>query len=57
MFGAVFILHILQKGLLVLGSIGHRVLSINIHSRVPRSKQSQLPEWFEDMCRYEKHDR
>jgi len=55
MCGAVFILHILQNGLLVLGNIGCLVLRIVIHSRVPLSKWSQLPERIEDMCRNEKH--
>jgi len=36
MFGTVFILHILQQCILVLGSIGSVVISINIHSLVPR---------------------
>jgi len=51
MFGAVFILHILQKGLLVLGSIRCLVLRINIHSLVPLSARSQHPVKIEDMCR------
>ena len=55
MFGTVFILHLLQKGLLVLGSIGCLVLRIDIHSLVPLSKRSQLPKRIEDMCRNEKH--
>jgi len=55
MFRTVFILHILHKGLLVLGSIGCLIFRINIHSLVLLSKQSQHPEKIEDMCRYEKH--
>ena len=55
MFSTVFILHVIQIGLLVLGSIGCLVLRINIHSLVPVSKSSQLPERIENMCRNEKH--
>jgi len=57
MFGTVFILHILQKGLLVLCSIGCLVLRMCIHCFVLLSKQSQLPERMEDMCRNGKHAR
>jgi hypothetical protein len=53
MFGTVFILHILQKGLLVLESIGFLVLRIDIDSLVPLSTRLQLPERIEDMCRNE----
>jgi hypothetical protein len=38
MFGTVFILHIIQKGFLVLGSVGYLVLRIRFHSLVPLSK-------------------
>jgi len=55
MFRAVFILHILQTGLLVLGSIRGIVFRINIHSLVPLPKRSQLPERIKDMCRNEEH--
>ena len=55
MLGTVFILNILQKGLLVLGSMECIVLRINIHSLVSHSKRSQLPKRIEDMCRNEKH--
>jgi hypothetical protein len=51
MLGAVFILHILQKGLLVLGNIGYLVLRIDIQSHVPLSKKSQIAERIEYMCR------
>jgi len=55
MFGAVFILQILQKGLLVLGSIGCPVLRINIHSLVPLSERSPLPKRIKNICRNAKH--
>jgi len=54
-FGAVFILHILQKDLLVLGRIGYLTLRIDIHSLVPLSEGSQLPVRIKDMCRNQKH--
>jgi len=54
MFGTVFILHILQKGLLVLGSIRSLVLRMNIHRLVPLPKWSQLPETIKYICRNEK---
>jgi len=57
MFGTVFILHILQKALLVLGSIECLILRIDIHSIVPLSKRSQHPERIEDICRNAKHAR
>jgi len=57
MFGTVFTLHILQRGLWVLGSIGCLVLRINIHSLVPLSKRLQLPEWIDDVCTNQKHTR
>jgi hypothetical protein len=57
MFRTVFILQVLQNGLLVLGSIECLVLRINIHSLVPLPKQLQCPETIDDMCRYEKHTR
>jgi len=57
MFVTVFILHILQQGLLNLGSIGCLILRIDIQSLVPLATQSQLPETIEDMCRNEKHTR
>jgi len=50
MSGAVFILRMIQKGLLGLGSIGSIVLRINIQSLVPLSERSQYPERIEDMC-------
>jgi hypothetical protein len=55
MFRAVFVLHLLQKGLLVLGSIRSLVFRINIHSLVPLRKRSQLPERIKDMSRNEEH--
>jgi hypothetical protein len=57
MFSAAFILHILQKGLLVLCSVGCLVLRINIHSFVPLSKRSQLPERIKDVRGNQKHAR
>jgi len=48
--GAILNLHVLQKGLLVSGSIGCLVLRINSHSLVPLPKQSQLVERIEDAC-------
>jgi hypothetical protein len=50
MFGVVLILHILQKGLLVLHSGGYLVFRINIHSRAQLSKHSQRLERIEDVC-------
>jgi len=50
MFGAVFILRILQRCLLVLDSIRCLVLRINKHSLVPLPKRSQLPETIKHMC-------
>jgi len=55
MFGTVFILHIPQKCLLVLGSVAYFVLRINIRSLVPLCKRLQLLERIEGMCRNEKH--
>jgi len=55
MFGTIFILHILQKGLLVLGSIGCRVLRINIDSHVPLPQQSQLLQRIEYVGWNENH--
>ena len=55
MFGAVFILHILQEGLLVLCCVECLVLRINIHSPVPLSKRSQLAERIGDVRGNEKH--
>jgi hypothetical protein len=40
---------------LVLGSIGCLVLRINIHSLVPHSKRSKLPERTQDMSSNEKY--
>jgi len=50
MFVTVVILHLLQKGLLVLGSTRCFVLWIYIHSTVPIPKWSQLPERILEMC-------
>jgi len=55
MFGAVFILDIFQKPLLVLCSLGCLILRINIHSLVPLAKRSQLPERIEDVRGNQKH--
>jgi len=55
MFGTLFILHILQKSILVLGSIRCLILRIDIQSLGPLPTQSQLPERIEDLCRNEKH--
>jgi hypothetical protein len=55
MFRAVFVLHILQKGLLVLGSIRSLVFRIDIHALVPLPKQLQLPDGIKDMCRNQEH--
>jgi hypothetical protein len=57
MFAAVFILNILQKGLLELCSVGCLVLRIDIHSLVPVSKRSQILKRIKDMCGNEKHAR
>jgi hypothetical protein len=53
MFCAVFILHILQNGLLVLEIIKSLIFRINIHSLVLFPKRSQLPEKIKDMYRNE----
>jgi len=55
MFGTVFILHLLQEGLLVLGSKGCLVLRIDIQSLVPLPDWSQRPERIEDMCWHAKN--
>jgi hypothetical protein len=55
MFGTVLSLHILQKGLLLLCSVGCLILSIDIHSLVPVSTWSQLPERIQDVCGNQKH--
>jgi len=55
MFLAVFILHILEKGLLVLCSVGCLILRININSLVPLSKRSLLPERIKDVCGHQDH--
>jgi hypothetical protein len=57
MFGAVFILHILQRGLRVMCCVGCLVLRINIHSFVPLSKRLELHDRIEDMCGNQKHAR
>jgi hypothetical protein len=57
MFGSAFILHRLQRGLFWLCSVGCLVLRSDIHSLVPLSKLSQLPERIQDVCRYQKHAR
>jgi len=57
MFGTVFVLHILQKGLVVLGSIGCLVIRIDIRSLVMVRKGSQLPDRIENLFRIEKHSR
>jgi hypothetical protein len=55
MSSTVFILYILQKGLLVSGSIRSLVFRINIHSLVPLPNRSQLGERIVDMCRNAQH--
>ena len=57
MFGTVFILHILHKGILVMCSVGCLVLKIDIDSLVPLSTRSQLAERIEVLCRNTKHAR
>jgi len=57
MLGAVFILHILQKCLMVLVSIRGLVLSIESHALSMLAKWLQLPERMKDMCRNEKDTR
>ena len=49
MFRTVFILYILEKGLLVLGSIKSLVCRIGIHALVSLPKRSQLPERINDV--------
>ena len=55
MFGTGFMLDLHQKCLMVLGRIRCLVLRIDIHSLVPLSERSQLPQRIEDMCWNEKH--
>ena len=55
MFGTIFILYVLQKGFLALGSIWCLILWINIHSLDPHPKRSQYAELIEDLCRHEQH--
>jgi hypothetical protein len=50
MFGTVFILLILPNSIVVLGSIECLNITINIHSLVLLSNQSQLPESIKNMC-------
>jgi len=57
MFGTVLIPNIHQKGLMEVGSIVCLVLRNNIHSLVPVSKQSKLPNMIEDICRDKQHAR
>jgi len=57
MFCTIFILHILQKGLLVLGSLGCLMPRMDICSLVPLPKQSQRPEMIEDVCGNEQSSR
>jgi len=54
-FGAVFVVHILQKCLLVLGSIRSLVIRIDINSLVPFPKRSQLAKRIKNVCRNKKH--
>jgi len=49
-FGAVFIPHILQKCILVLGSIGGLFLRIIPHLLVRVPETSQCPERIKDVC-------
>ena len=55
MSGAVLVLNIILKGLLVLGSMRSQVFRIDIHSLVPLPKRLQLSEKIKDVCRNEKH--
>lgn len=48
-FGTVFIVQILQNGLLLLDRIGRLILRINMHSHVPLAELSQLPHRIDDM--------
>jgi len=49
-FGAVFVLQILQTCLLVLVSIGSFVLRIDINSLVAFPEQSQLAKRMKNIC-------
>jgi hypothetical protein len=53
MFRAVFVLHILQKGVQVLGSIRSLVFRIDVNALDPLPKRRQLPEEINNMCRTE----
>jgi len=55
MLDTVVIMHILQKGFLVLSSIRCCVLRMNIHYHVQLPKWLQCPESIEDMLCNEKH--
>jgi len=55
MFGQVFILHIVPKCLLVLGSIRSLILRISIHYLVSLPEWSQLPQSIKDMSWNENH--
>jgi len=55
LFGTIFILRRLQKGLLVLGSIGCLFLRINRNSPVLLPKQLQLAERIENLCWNQHH--
>jgi len=57
MLGTVFIVHILQKHCLVLGSKRNLVLRNIMHSLVPLPKRLQHPERIKDVCHNVKHTR
>ena len=56
-FDAVFVLHILQKCLIVLGSIRSLILRIDSHSLVPFPKRLQLRKRIKNMCWNKKRTR
>lgn len=55
MFVTLFVLHIHQKPLGVLGGIGVIVLRMNIHDLVPILKGLQIPKRINHMCGNETH--
>jgi len=57
MFRAVFILHILQQYLSVLGSIRSLVLQMNIHTHVLLPQRLLPLERIKDMCLNGQHTR
>jgi hypothetical protein len=55
--GPIFIFHILQKGPLVMGSIGCFVIRMNCRSLVPTPTRSQIVERIENQCRNQQRTR